>query len=121
MSMTKERGEGNLPPYTFSNRDVSLIPVHYQEDGAWRDEALCREKGNALFFAQIRRGESQVVIQQKVADAQKLCLRCPVRLNCLNYAIKSLMRHGVWGGVQFDNMSVAERNEVAKQLEGFNP
>lgn len=31
--------------------------------------------------------------------AQKICKRCPIRWECLNFAIEFDERHGVWGGM----------------------
>lgn len=113
MSTAVGVGEGNLPYYT------TLPEPHYVESGEWRDQALCRDQGNAIFFAQVRRGESQKVIEKKIEVAKSLCFKCPVRLNCLNYAHRNLMRHGIWGGEEFDKITNVKRAEIEKQLEGF--
>lgn len=119
MSTAVKGGEGDLSP-------ISLVPINlpspnYTEAGEWRDHARCREEGNYIFFVDYRRGESRKLIQENFAKACALCNDCSVRLHCLNYAINSRMRHGIWAGVRFDKISDAEIAEVAKQLEGFNP
>jgi hypothetical protein len=30
-----------------------------------------------------------------------LCNRCPVRIECYNFAINNQEKHGVWGGINF--------------------
>lgn len=34
-----------------------------------------------------------------VAAAQRVCLDCPVQIECLEYALERRIDHGVWGGV----------------------
>jgi WhiB family redox-sensing transcriptional regulator len=35
---------------------------------------------------------------QAAAEAKAVCVRCPVRAQCLDYAVALGIRHGVWGG-----------------------
>lgn len=58
----------------------------------WREDAECIGVGDVLFFAD-GPGES-------MADAKWLCGRCPVRQECLDFAIShSYMEFGVFGGM----------------------
>ena len=34
----------------------------------------------------------------KYGDAKSICNRCPVRTQCLNFAIENREAHGIWGG-----------------------
>lgn len=54
----------------------------------WMGEALCREVDFNLFFP-----EDPVQSQQ----ARRVCSRCPVRQDCLTYALENPV-WGVWGG-----------------------
>jgi WhiB family transcriptional regulator, redox-sensing transcriptional regulator len=60
---------------------------------AWQAEAVCAElpedEADALFFP--RRGES-------TKAARALCSGCPVRADCLEYAIANREQFGIWGG-----------------------
>jgi len=57
---------------------------------AWQYRAACRGADPDLFFPQ--QGES--------ADpARRVCARCPVRAQCLEYALANAIWHGVWGGL----------------------
>jgi len=58
-------------------------------DQSWRDDALCREIGPAIFFPGT--GHS-------VRPAKRICAQCEVRSNCLEFAVRSFVRDGVWGG-----------------------
>jgi WhiB family redox-sensing transcriptional regulator len=63
---------------------------------AWHDNASCQTSDPEIFFP--RKGESDL-------KAKAVCGRCPVRRECLDWAIGTDQRHGIWGG-----MSRPERN-----------
>jgi WhiB family transcriptional regulator, redox-sensing transcriptional regulator len=56
----------------------------------WRDRAACAGIGYDLFFPEHNSG---------IGDARKVCRDCPVRAQCLTFAIETDQRHGVWGGI----------------------
>lgn len=64
-----------------------LLPVAYPE---WFDQALCAQTDPEEFFPE--KGESSRI-------AKKICGRCPVAADCLDYALASNERYGIWGGV----------------------
>ncbi len=56
----------------------------------WQDDALCAQIGTEMFFPE--KGESAF-------DAKKICAACPVRRQCLEYALAMDENPaGVWGG-----------------------
>ena len=55
----------------------------------WRLGALCREVDPELFWPE--KGRS-------VAEAIRVCMKCDVRLACLEWAVSNKEREGVWGG-----------------------
>jgi WhiB family redox-sensing transcriptional regulator len=77
--------------------------THIERDLAanWRDDALCvRYVGQVDFFP--ARGES-------VQEAKAVCAACPVRAECLDYAMRSDIHCGVWGG-----LSELERRQLRR-------
>lgn len=56
----------------------------------WEDLALCRRVDANIFFAP---GATQEY------RAKAVCRGCPVRWECLAYALKHRVEHGVWGGL----------------------
>lgn len=56
----------------------------------WQNEARCREHDPELFFSAGSRSERR---------AKAICGRCPVREECLSFAIESGTDFGVWGGM----------------------
>lgn len=65
---------------------VSSIDV----TGEWEDRALCRTVDADIFFAP---GATQEY------RAKVVCKTCPVRWECLAYALRHRVEHGVWGGL----------------------
>jgi WhiB family redox-sensing transcriptional regulator len=59
----------------------------------WRDEAACRQVDPDLFFAEGKGAHAQV------REATRVCLSCPVRLQCQDHAIEAGEAWGVWGGM----------------------
>jgi pyruvate/2-oxoglutarate dehydrogenase complex dihydrolipoamide acyltransferase (E2) component len=55
----------------------------------WQTRALCAEVDDDLFFPP-QGGNS--------APAQQVCLGCPVRVECLQFALDHQVAYGVWGG-----------------------
>jgi WhiB family redox-sensing transcriptional regulator len=55
----------------------------------------CRDEDPELFFPV---GSSGPALLQR-AQAKAVCAGCPVRIDCLNYAIETGQAAGVWGGV----------------------
>ncbi|WP_231839643.1 MULTISPECIES: WhiB family transcriptional regulator [Blastococcus] len=64
-------------------------------------DALCAETDPEAFFPD--KGGS-------TRDAKRVCAGCPVRAECLEYALASDERFGIWGG-----LSERERRRVRLQ------
>lgn len=65
-----------------------------QPDLAWQDGARCAGADPELFYNPPRDG-----VRPDKLDAIKICLSCPVRLECLHYALTHPAgKHGIWGG-----------------------
>lgn len=65
-----------------------MAAMRAQDD--WRDDAACRGEDTALFFPD---SEAQ-------GDAARaICTVCPVRRECLNWALATNQREGIWGGM----------------------
>jgi WhiB family redox-sensing transcriptional regulator len=56
---------------------------------AWMDRAQCRDEDRALFFPSV--GSSST-------KARVVCSTCPVRQECLDFALADNELTGVWGG-----------------------
>ncbi|SHE42839.1 WhiB family transcriptional regulator, redox-sensing transcriptional regulator [Ferrithrix thermotolerans DSM 19514] len=68
-------------------------------DSNWRLRAACKGSNGELFYpksALIK--ESKEVRQRREELAKRVCLRCEVRLCCLDWAMRNGEVVGVWGG-----------------------
>ena len=61
---------------------------------SWRDDSICRDLDPSVFFPI---GVTGVAIEQ-IARAKAICAECPVRTECLDFAIATKQDFGVWGG-----------------------
>ncbi|CAL9408558.1 WhiB family transcriptional regulator [Streptomyces sp. enrichment culture] len=65
-------------------------------DTSWQPHGACHgmdpDDADATFFPLPRDYEA-------IADAKELCAMCPVRRDCLNYALENDLKEGVWGGL----------------------
>jgi WhiB family transcriptional regulator, redox-sensing transcriptional regulator len=80
----------------------------------WKDLAACAGISTDLFFPPEniggpREGRGVAGEKERVERAKKICERCPVRDECLEYSI-DLGCVGIWGG-----MDTAERREYARK------
>jgi hypothetical protein len=56
----------------------------------WQRRAACRTEDPESFFPEW---------DGAARAAQAVCAGCPVRAECLDYAIKRGITHGIWGGL----------------------
>ena len=63
----------------------------------WQEDAACREYDNVLFFGE--EGESELEKQSREAHAKAVCHRCPVLEPCLEFAMETNQKYGIWGGL----------------------
>ncbi|OQO89862.1 WhiB family transcriptional regulator [Saccharomonospora piscinae] len=61
----------------------------------WRSSAACRDEDPELFFPVSDMGPGA----QQAARAKAVCARCPVRQECLRYAVDNGLDHGIFGGL----------------------
>jgi WhiB family redox-sensing transcriptional regulator len=70
--------------------------------GSWVDEAVCAQTDPDTFFPE--KGGS-------TRQAKAICLGCPVRQRCLDWALQHEERFGIWGG-----KSERERRRMARNI-----
>jgi WhiB family redox-sensing transcriptional regulator len=84
-----ERKKGTA--MTEVNYRVNLSELLMYEAAPWMDDAICRDLATDVFFA-----DSDAPKKSTVAKA--ICSACPVREDCLDYAIRNCELYGIWGG-----------------------
>ncbi|WP_279577674.1 WhiB family transcriptional regulator [Streptomyces sp. YIM 98790] len=94
---------------TTGSDDGAVLPLRALADRTWHLEAACRdmdaEQSDAIFFPTPR---DLVAITR----AKQICARCPVRRTCLEAALDSVSKDGVWGG-----LTAAERAPLHAEIE----
>ncbi|MGZ4104390.1 MAG: WhiB family transcriptional regulator [Actinomycetota bacterium] len=64
---------------------------------AWMTRAACRSENALVFFS----FDSETAKERagREARAKEICETCPVRAECLAYALREDESYGVWGGL----------------------
>lgn len=63
----------------------------------WQFEGACRGADTSWFFAP-GYFEKREEKEAREAKAKRICARCPVIEECLEYALLIREPHGIWGG-----------------------
>ena len=69
----------------------------------WRARAACRNSDVELFFPASEEG---------AGPAKAVCATCPVRHDCLEWALATRQHEGVWGG-----LTEAERRRLRRRRQ----
>jgi hypothetical protein len=76
--------------YSHGGRGCDALPTVEYLDVSWHADALCAQVDTELWFPG-KGGD--------VRPAKRVCAACPVRVECLDYALTTQQRFGIWGGV----------------------
>ena len=80
---------------------TQLLEILGNQELAWQDLAKCRGANPDLFFPE--RGAS-------TRTAKTICGQCAVQSDCLEFAIVSSEKFGIWGG-----LSERERRKIRRE------
>jgi WhiB family redox-sensing transcriptional regulator len=78
---------------------------------SWYSRARCREDSGRLFYPLEGARKDQSGNRSRIRHAKELCACCPVRQDCLDYALSRPEVFGIWGGYD-----VAERKQLREDL-----
>lgn len=70
--------------------DIPKLP-HITPKDAWVAQAACAGMNGDLWFLDDQAGSYR--------EARTICATCPVRTDCLTYALTHRINHGMWGGL----------------------
>ncbi|QKW23989.1 WhiB family transcriptional regulator [Kitasatospora sp. NA04385] len=107
------RGSGAADP-----RERSVVPrgdaAQRSEPAGegWRDRAACLREDPELFFPV---GVAGSALRQ-IECAKDVCRRCPVREQCLRWALDNGQDSGVWGGTSEDERRAMKRRAARQGL-----
>jgi WhiB family transcriptional regulator, redox-sensing transcriptional regulator len=74
-------------------------------ESTWRADAACNGMDTLIFFPI---GETGPALPQ-VNLARKICGSCPVKDECLEFAIATIQNDGIWGGTTEDERRLIKR------------
>ncbi|MFB6726784.1 WhiB family transcriptional regulator [Kribbella sp. NPDC056345] len=77
----------------------------------WRQLSECRDEDPELFFPI---GNTGPAIMQ-TEEAKQVCRRCPVRAQCLSWALEAGQDDGIWGGLDEDERRKLKRRNQRQQ------
>lgn len=104
-------------------------------EGRWRANAKCRGTDTNIFFPTRPDKNEGLYIDGKrisytkrkhrikspdnqsnlLSNARMLCVQCPVRKECLSYALKNHIKHGIYGGkTPFDRRGIDPNDPDAR-------
>jgi WhiB family redox-sensing transcriptional regulator len=72
--------------------------------GRWTDRAACRGTDTEIFFP---------ANAEEEAEALSICATCPVRAQCLDYAVRNRETYGIWGGTTPEQRRRMRRERAA--------
>ena len=90
------------------------------DEGGWRARAACRGEDPELFFPVGATGPALA----QIAQAKRVCARCPVREACLSFALGTGQDYGIWGGLTEDerrNLRRRQRAAARRPAAGHPP
>lgn len=83
-------------------RGISALLVQ-REPMVWTERGACREMPKDIFYDDSR-----------VSEAREVCATCPVRQECLDWAVAHDEAYGVWGGKTVDERDTESRRRVKR-------
>lgn len=76
----------------------------------WQHSAACRDENPELFFPVSDLGPGA----RQAEQAKAVCAGCPVRAECLEYALENGLDYGIFGGLtEQERRRVRSRQNVA--------
>ena len=91
------------------NREARIVTDEGTED--WRRHAACRGCDVELFFPV---GVTGPAVEQ-IEAAKVICGECPVRVECLEFALLTNQGAGVWGGATEEERRKLRRTWLARR------
>jgi WhiB family redox-sensing transcriptional regulator len=85
-------------------------------DVSWHAYASCKGLEAKVFFGDGKVGGSKMRSAGK-REAIRICKGCPVRIQCLKYAVFNNMEYGIWGGYDMRELKGSGRKSLAKRIK----
>ena len=90
---------------------LARTPVDPDPDLSWRQQASCRDTSPELFFPIGTTGQAV----DQIEAAKMVCMGCPVRIPCLEFALRSNQDSGVWGATSEEERRYLRRTYLSRR------
>jgi WhiB family redox-sensing transcriptional regulator len=80
------------------------------EETTWTERSACRDYPTDVFFADLDAPKNSL-------EARAICSKCPVKAECLDYAIRHACEYGIWGGTTATERRFMRSEWLRKQLK----
>ena len=80
--------------------------IYHESQWHWMEKAACQEEDPELFY-----GEKGKFSNPRTMEALRVCRMCPVKTDCLKWAIETGDGHGILGG-----MTPAQRSRYRREM-----
>lgn len=87
---------------------IKLLVEEITNANKWREKARCRGLNPTIFHPATNYKSNH----SEVNAAKDICFYCVVRIDCLEFAIKTNQRDGIWGGHTY-----AERMRIKRKMK----
>lgn len=95
---------------------MTTSPSFSRPAWGWQDSANCRGEDLVLFFGPD--GERAPEREIRERKAKGICMGCPVRTDCLDYAVSRPEKYGLYGGMTEDERQSERRRRQRQVLKG---
>lgn len=96
-------------------RDIPSLPgLKFSGNQDWREYAACAKLPKNLFFYEGRGAKGN----KELLDSVNVCLKCPVRRQCLEFAVKNNEPYGQWAGTFPDERAKMHKEYLATGIVG---
>jgi WhiB family redox-sensing transcriptional regulator len=90
---------------------LTWVRTHEWDIAEWRERSACRDSDPDVFFPI---GSSGPALEQ-IETARRICAACPVRDECLEFALATNQEAGIWGGTTEEERRKLRKAWLAKQ------
>ncbi len=90
---------------------VAQRPKDHEPDLSWRAGALCRDTSPELFFPVGTTGQAV----EQIDAARNVCLSCPSKEPCLEFALATNQDSGVWGATSEEDRRHLRRTYLSRR------
>jgi WhiB family transcriptional regulator, redox-sensing transcriptional regulator len=88
------------------------MPTAADHRAEWWSLAACQQADPDIFFPVSGTGPSRA----QLMGAKAVCARCPVRSDCLRYALAAGPVQGVWGGTSEEERRLLRQREAKARV-----